>query len=311
MEATDTFEAAVNSLLAPTEAHPEEAVTEEVEEVEVESEAEELHEEVDAEEAETIEDDETEEVEAQPEPSAYTVKVDGVEKTVTLDELTRAYSGQGHIQKGMQEAAAQKKEAEAVFTALQQERSNLAQLYKQMQESGVSQAPQMPDPQMAQTDPIGYTQEMALYQAKKTQFDAQSAQFNQVNEQQSQAQQRAMQAYQGEQQRLLVEAIPALADPEKGTQLKTELLGAGSHYGFSDDELGGIMDARTIRVLHDAMQFRKLQSGKAVQKTGKVRPVTKPKAKRTVSKSEKTRRDMHERLRQSGSMEDAVNLLIG
>jgi hypothetical protein len=316
VEATDnTLDAAVEKLFETPEAHPEEAATEEVEIETTEAEDAEVdeidtEEEADAEEAEATEDDETEEVDATEEPTAYTVKVDGVEQTVTLDELTKSYSGQGYIQKGMQEAAAQKKEAESVYNALQQERANLAQLHKQLQESGVSQAPTMPDHALAMSDPIAYTQEMAQYNAAKTIHDAQSAQFSQVAEQQTQAQQVAQQAYQGEQQRILVEAIPALADPEKAPQLKADLLSAGNHYGFSSDELGGVVDARTIQVLHDAMRYRQLQSGKAVQKVVKARPVTKPKAKRTISKSQKTRQDQTARLRQSGSIDDALNLLF-
>ena len=49
-----------------------------------------------------VEDIEVEEPEVEQE-LLYTVKVDGKEKQVSLDELTRGYSGQEYIQKGMAE----------------------------------------------------------------------------------------------------------------------------------------------------------------------------------------------------------------
>ena len=54
---------------------------------------------------EETEGDEPEHSEAVEEPQTFAVKVDGREMRVTLDELTRGYSGQAFIQKGMQEVA--------------------------------------------------------------------------------------------------------------------------------------------------------------------------------------------------------------
>jgi len=55
------------------------------------------------------EDVEVEEPEVQEEPTMFTVKVDGEEREVDLEELTRGYSGQKYIQKGMAENAETKK----------------------------------------------------------------------------------------------------------------------------------------------------------------------------------------------------------
>ena len=58
--------------------------------------------------------DEAEEAEDAGQQELYTVKVDGEEREVTLEDLKRSYSGQAYISKGMNEAAQQKKEDKAV-----------------------------------------------------------------------------------------------------------------------------------------------------------------------------------------------------
>lgn len=319
-----TLEQAADSLLIPNEPEQQEDVAE-VEEDMVEdesaeedgeaelddSEAEEVDE--DAGEAELSEDeDEDAEVEAEEKPQKYTVKADGVESQVTLEELTQAYSGQAHIQKGMQEAAEQKKQAEAVFNALQQEQARIAQLYQTMQQGGVMQAPQAPSLQMAQDDPIGYITAKAEYDAQKVAFDEQQNQFSQMTQQQTQAQQAAMQVYLQEQKQVLAREIPDFADAEKGKLLMAELRSTGQSYGFSEDELGQIQDARTVKVLHDAMKYRKLQANKGAvdKKVQKARPVTKPKAPRKVNVAEKRRIGLQKQLKETGSVDAAIQLLM-
>ena len=59
------------------------------------------------------EDDEDED-DAVPESQTFTVKIDGEEKAVTLDELKQGFSGQKFVQKGMQENAQARKQTEDV-----------------------------------------------------------------------------------------------------------------------------------------------------------------------------------------------------
>ena len=321
-----TLESAADSLLMPSEPEQPEPVeqVEEADDVAEEvTDAEEADFEGDEEEAEDADDeapeddaeqddDDTEE-EAEEKPTTFKVKVDGEEVEVTLEELTQSFSGQKYIQKGMQEAAEQKKQAEQIFQALQQEQARLAQLYQTMQQGGVMPMPEKPSPQMAQDDPIGYIQAVSEYEAKKAAWDEQQAQFSQVTQQQTQAQQQAMQAYLQEQRQVLQREIPEFADPEKGKQLMTDLRSTGQRYGFSEEELSQIVDARTVKVLHDAMQFQKLQSSKdkVEKKVKKARPVTKPKAPRKINAEAKRKEALRKQLKDTGSVDAAVQLLMG
>ena len=90
------------------------------------------------EEQDSSEDDEAEDAaDSQREQQSFTVKVDGTNTVVTLDELKQSYSGQKYIQQGMQETAEAKREAETIYSALLQERQAIAQLYEQARNGDV------------------------------------------------------------------------------------------------------------------------------------------------------------------------------
>ena len=82
--------------------------------------------------------------------------------------------------------------------------------------------------------------------------------------------------------------------------------------GFTEDELSSLYDPRTVHVLWEAMQYRKLQSSKpnVMNKANQAPPVSRPGAvdtNQTQSKSKE--RFFRESLKKSGSVEDAAKWL--
>ncbi|MBS1169520.1 MAG: hypothetical protein H6R01_438 [Burkholderiaceae bacterium] len=73
------------------------------------------------------------------------------------------------------------------------------------------------------------------------------------------------------------------AIPGFGQELITKMNKAGNDYGFSDADLATITDARMIRVLHDAMQYKALQAKKP-EAVNKVKQAPIKQAKPTSSK---------------------------
>lgn len=308
----DSFDSAVEGLLAP-QPEAEEVETEAVEESEaeevVEAELEEVESDDDSEEEDEYEDAEEAE---EPAPDLYTVKVDGKEEEVSLEDLKRGYSGQKYVQKGMQEAAEMRKQVEQVYTALVNERQQISDLLQQAQ-SGLPQAPVAPTKEQFDSDPIGYMEAKLQYDEAKTAYDGQIAQIQQVAEQQSQAQQLAQRAYLEREMETLKVVVPEFAEPDTAAQARDRLVTMGQEiYGYDPGEIGSVVDHRAIRVLHDAIKYQELMSGKqkAVTKA-------KPKAKRTVKAgAKKTRsnadaeRQTRQKLKKSGSIDDALNLIL-
>ena len=246
-------------------------------------------------------------------PELITVKVNGQEEQVTLENLKQGYSGQKYVQQGMQDVAAQRKEAEAVYTALTKEREQMAQLYQQIQQGGLAQPPVKPTKELFDADPIGYMQKNLEYEEQMTSYNQQMAQLEQVSQQQSQAQQTAMKAHLQEQMQILQKDIPDFADSKKATATRERLIQAGTnHYGYTNDEIAQITDARAIKVLHDAMKYQDIISGKskAKVKTQSAKPVVKPGAKKIATPNAKIRSRQKAKLRESGSIDDALGLIL-
>ena len=246
---------------------------------------------------------------------SFTVKVDGKTEVVTLDELKQGYSGQKYVQKGMQEAATAKKEAESVYSALLQERQNIAQLYQQAQQGTLAQPPVEPARELFETDPIGYMDAKLKYDEQLQAYSAQMQQMEQVAQQQTQAEQAAQQAYLQQEMMNLQKIIPEFADQNKATEIKDKLITSGTEmYGYEADEIAQVMDHRAIRVLHDAIKYQELVSGKeaAVEKAKpanrKKRPV-KAGAKKGNGASQ-VQKKLRQKLTKSGSVDDALALIL-
>ena len=319
------IDSALSSIVEPVEEETTEEVIEEsqeTEEISAEAEvADEVEEEI-TEEAEEIEASDYEDdedpiddasLEDPVEPERYTVKVNGEESQVTLEDLKQGYSGQKYVQQGMQEVAAAKKEAEAVYTALNNERQQMAELYQQLQNGGFAPEPIKPTKAEFDADPIGYMQKNLEYEEQKANYDRQMAQLAQASQQNSVAQQNAKQAYLQEQMQILHKEIPDFADSTKASKLREQLVNTGkSQYGYTTEEISQISDYRAIKVLHDAMKYQDIISGKskAKVKTKSATPVVKPGAKKIATPNAKIRSRQKAKLRESGSIDDALGLIL-
>ena len=333
METTETIndgsiESAVESMIAPTEevietTEEETQITEDATQVEETAESEEVEVtdtddedyDTDSEEEVAESDDYEDQVEdaVQDAPSNIRVKIDGNEVEVTLDELKQGYSGQKYVQKGMQEAATQRKEAEQVYSALLNERQQVQQLFQELQQGNIAQAPTPPSRELFDSDPIGYMEEKMNFDERKVAYDNKMAQFQQLSSQNSQAEKTAKQTYLKQEMQTLQQKIPEFADSNKAGKIKERLVQVGrEHYGYTPEEIGQVMDHRAIQVLHDAMKYRDIMSGKAkaVAKTKKARPIVKAGAKKIDDSNTKVRKRQKAKLQKSGSIDDALGLIL-
>lgn len=335
METTDSntgpmsLEQAVDLMVQPEETTEAEAPEEVEEEQTVEDSFEEADEDEDAE-VEDVDPDEVEEVDDEeddeneyedaeqddesedPANALHTVKVDGEEKQVTLEELKRGYSGQQYVQKGMQQVAEVKKEAENAYYALMQERQNLANLVQQVQSGQNLIPPQEPDSAMFDADPIGYMEAKIQYDNQMKAYQQNMGQVQQVLQQQTEAEQIARAEYAKQEAQRLVQVIPELADAGKAGKFKENLVRTATDvYGYTPEEIAGISSHRDFLVLRDAMKYREMMAGKETvqNKVKKAKPAIKPGAKKVSTKTDVVRKQ-RERLKKSGSIDDALALIM-
>lgn len=315
-----SIESAAEALLAPTETEKEPEVVKETqaEEAEVEETIEEEEEEEEQEELEEDEDEinqdtENEDDAVQSEQS-FTVKIDGEEKAVTLEELKQGFSGQKYVQKGMQENAQMRKQTEEVYNSLLQSRQHVTDLFQKLQNGGAARQPVKPDLAMLDTDPIGYVEANARYENDMVTYQTEMQQFQRVQNEQLHAQNLALEAHRSQEMSKLLEIMPDLKDPDKGKVMREQMLAVGTEYGYSGEEISAIVDHRAIRVLEDARKYREIVAGKskAVEKATQKKRTQPLKAGSKKSSSQaKELKTKQNRLQKTGSIDDAVALILG
>jgi hypothetical protein len=256
------------------------------------------------------EDDAAEQSDGDEKPQSYNVKVDGVDTAVTLDDLTRSYSGQAYIQKGMQETAEGRKQFQTDIAAFQADQQRFSDAVQKLQTNGLIAQPQRPDQTMLDTDPIGYMRAQAQYDVEVADYTAQQAQLSETTNRTREYQEQQSQAEMQKQAARFVELIPELADPIKGPAIRERMLKVGvEKYQFSKEELN-LTDARVGEVLYDAMRWQELQSGTAAAKTTpKPQKSVKPTGRRSQPKSV-VRDKQLAKARKSGSSEDFMALMF-
>jgi len=316
-QAVDEFEAATALILdeQPAEEPEEETLEADAEEqAEEEDTADDEADEAEDDEAEDDDDDEeTEELEEEPAPALYTVKVDGVEKQVTLDELRRGYSGQEYIQTQMRQVAEGRKEVEAIYNQLQQEAQQVAALRQRLEAGNIPQQPVPPTKDLFEADPIGYMEAKIKYDEDLAQWQQSMGELQHFSARQQQMQQQALQYQLAQEMQKLQQAIPEFGDREKATQLRQAILETGQYYGYEPNELNEVADSRAVRILHDAMKYRQMVAakGEVQKKVDKARPVVKPGAKRSATTGKaKQSKQAASRMKQTGSIDDVAKFLL-
>lgn len=260
--------------------------------------------------------DESAEYDDEPEPvepSKFTVKVDGEELEVTLEDLKRSYSGQGKIQKGMQEAAEARKQAQQMQQQMAQAAQQLTAMYQQVQQQGFVAPPQEPSRELFDSDPIGYMEAKMQYDDQVKAYNEQQGQMIQLQQYQQQQMAMAQQQMLHSEVQKLTEKIPELSNPEMAGKFRNDLINTASEfYGLSADDLAGVTDHRALLVLADAMKWRKSQRGrsKVDEKAKGARPVLKPQARRTADPKRKQVQKSKAQLKKSGSVDDALALMF-
>lgn len=106
--------------------------------------------------------------------------------------------------------------------------------------------------------------------------------------------------------------FPELSIPEKAPVLLKGLDETGRSFGFTGQELANIADPRIIRVLHAAMQYKKLQGAKSVveKKVQTAKPVQ-VQASRTAQSNTRTSQlsDLKTKAMKSGKTSDVESFL--
>ena len=306
-------EAPVEAELQDEDPVDEDTETEEYEEEEGDEPTEDAEDDSESEE-ETEDDDEESEGK---EPDVYTVKIDGEEYEVNLDELTSGYQRQKDYTKKTQAVAEERKLLEAKqaeYTAAQEDFQAKAIMANELLNRDLAKYASIDWETLKKEDPAGFlSKQIEIQDIKKSQVELQEA-YAASQEQSAKAAQEAYQAKVAEEHPKVLQAFPDWKDNDKANEQWKSLMTYGREIGFADSELQNFISARDLQLLDKARKYDEIQkTKKSITKKSKptIKKVVRPKGVAPKSAGSKRRVDEAKgNLRASGSLKDAANLLM-
>jgi hypothetical protein len=271
---------------------------------------EETEQQVSEEASEEVSQDENSENQIQEQDSTYKVKVAGQEFDVTLDELRAGYSRDADYRRKTEELSSERKnfqaEAEKQRQDYSQKLNELNQVMALAQEQLNSEFKDINLEQLYEEDP---TEAARIEHKMKKKQEKLIESMQKVKSEQS----KQFENIVSEQQKLLVSKLPEFSDPNKASEIKSNMRSYLQSYGFKDQEIGQIFDHRIVMLVNDAMKYRNFQKAKPnlaskMQKPGKMLSsgVKKTKSDENFAK----RREKLNRLKKTGSIHDAHNVFL-
>ena len=308
---------AISAMLAPQKGQAEVGETQLAEESDEDSEAAAFEEndssvedalDEDTSEEQSGEEEETEEGE---QPQTFTVKVDGKEVSVTLDELQKGYSRTQDYTRKTQQIAEVRKQAEQETYAVRAEREQYAQLLGALQAQLQSSEPQIDLERLYHEDPIEWVRQKEVMRERQEKLGAIQSEQQRLYQVSQHEQQRAMEAQLASQQEALLAALPEWKDSKKAKAEKALVIESAKAAGFSDEDLKSVYDHRLVLLLRKAALFDQM-----VSKRQGIKPVVnngprtaKPGAAGRVSTTTESVR-AQQRLARTGRVDDAADAIL-
>ena len=313
---------ALLSLLEPEEETPEteEAQPTEVEESQPEEEDESFEEEAEEEEESVEEEEESEEPDEEEGEVLYAVTVNGEEREVNLDELLSGYSRQSDYTRKTQELSSGRKEMESLkekydseINQIQAERSQYMENLQQIIESSVGDLEAFTNIDwqgLKDSDPIEYVTKREEFRESQEKIQKFQHEQQLVNQKQTRDAANARNEFLASENKKLIEALPAWGNADKKSKLASEIKDYALEKGFSKEEIGNLIDHRSVLVLLKALKYDKVNKSDVKAKKIKNKPrvirAGKGQSKSDGSKSKRTAQ--MKRLQGTGHLDDATAL---
>jgi hypothetical protein len=260
------------------------------------------------------EDEEEEEEEAEEEddeePETFTVKVEGQDEEVTLDELLQGYSRTADYTRKTQQLAEERAALSQAADEIAQEREVYGQRLEMLGEALAQSMPQEPNwSELKAKNPEKYAQVWAEWQQQQGKLKALAEERTRVAQQNAEhVQQKLAEHVMGERDKL-IKAVPGWDNDATRKEEQDALIEyAKSEFGFTNEDLGSVTDHRLMLMLRKAMLHDQLQEKKKSVKVKKQKKVKRLKPGTPQPRTAKKRRLKEKRKRavESGKVDDAA-----
>ncbi len=321
----DQAEQAFSNFLTPEEEAPEEveaveteeesieAVEEVSEEPEMEAEAEEAVEEIETEDLEEIQEESQEdqvEVAESEQPQLYTIKVDGVDTEVSIEELQNGYSRQQDYTRKTQELANQRKDIESQQAELKQKDDIYKELLPKLEVTLKGELANEPDwNALYEADPIAYVREKDIWNEKQKRLEAAQAEQKRLQDEELTAQDKQIKEFVEYGNQQLLDKVPEWKNVEKANTEKLAIRDyAINILGFTPQEMDQVYDYRILLGLRNSWLHDK--TVKATKKKPTQKAASRVARPGTVNQVKKTTplKKSQQALAKSGKVQDAAKV---
>ena len=241
---------------------------------------------------------------------SYTVKVNGQELDVTLDELRNGYSRDADYRQKTEELSNQRKnfqsESEKQRQDYSQKLNELNQRLSTAQQNLNAEINSADLDRMYDEDP---TEAARIEHRLRRKQEV----LNDSIQKTEAARKQEKQKHIMEQHYLLKSKMPELSDPSKLASLSRDLNTNLKSYGFTDHEINDVSDHRIILLVRDAMRYRNMQNSKpniAKKITKPSKPFSSGVKQGKSEANLKLSREKFSRLKSSGSMKAAQDVFL-
>jgi hypothetical protein len=245
-----------------------------------------------------------------PAPQTLTVKIDGKEKAVTLEEAAKGYQRQEDYTRKTQEVAEERRSLAAERQQVADHAARFAEGLKVVEQMLATPADAEPDwDELQKSDPVEFARQWAVSQRQKEKLRDVVARREEAERVAQEAQRQKFADYVKEERAKLLAAEPTWADESVARSEFTKLHAFGRSQGFTDTELNGMADSRAILVLRDAMRYAELKAAPTPTQKRAAVTTLRPTAPTTPVKTSDLTRDK-QRLAKTGRPEDAAKIFM-
>lgn len=216
-----------------------------------------------------------------------------------------------------QEISEHRKALESTFSEIQNERHSYATNLQQLLAVAMPEAQQFANVdwhRLAQESPADYVRLSAERDALRGRIGTIQQELERVNATAQQDYVRQFATLRASEAKRLVEALPEFGDSEKGKKLASDMREWLQEQGFSNQEIGQVIDHRVIRVAHKAMLADRAARARRTAETRRSDPapsVQRPGTPQSrESNASRRRTQKMEQLKKTGSDRDALSYLM-
>lgn len=253
-----------------------------------------------------------------PQTELHTVKINGKEEQVSLDEALQGYQRQSDYTRKSQALAEERKSLEKAteghsseVEAVKAERAQYAELLVALSQQVRGELDREPDwDALYQANPAEFTRQRAIFDDNRRRYDAAQSELTRVQQQHAEESQADMQKLVTAEKAKLMAAVPEWKNPKVFEADKKAIREFGTSIGFSAEELSSTFDHRAVLALRMAARYSAMLAKRPKAKAG-----TGPKTARPGSAAQqpggKTKTsNAIKRLEKSGSRDDAAAAML-